>query len=356
MHVSSLGEFEQGRPVLELFRKNHPGWQIVLTFFSPSGYEMRKNYPFADFIAYLPVDTPSNACDFIDLIKPSKVVFVKYDLWSNYLHELKKQQIPAILIAALFREDHIFFKWYGGFWRRMIHCFDHIFTQTESSKTLLESIGYQNITVCGDPRVDRVLQIAAEAKSNEIVQRFAEGQLTIVAGSTWEKDEETLHQALQHPQLKNLKIIIAPHQPSEDHILPLCKKWPTKTIRYSEAQNTTSLNDYLCLIIDNVGMLNTLYRYGTIAYIGGGFGAGIHNTLEPAAFQLPVIFGPKYQKFEEAKQMISRGGAFSVSNAAQLQHILLQLIENQFREKTAAAVGRYMLESKGASLAMSYKL
>ena len=356
MHVASLGEFEQGRPVLELFRKNHPDWQIVLTFFSPSGYEMRKNYPVADLIAYLPVDTPSNARDFIDFIQPSKAVFVKYDLWPNYLHELNNRKIPVILIAALFRSDHVFFKWYGGFWRRMVHCFDHIFTQTESSKNLLESIGYHNITVCGDPRVDRVLQIAAEAKSNDIVQRFSEGQLTIVAGSTWEKDEEMLHQALQDPQLKNLKIIIAPHQPTEDHIRSLRKNWSSKTIRYSEAPNATNLNDYQCLIIDNVGMLNTLYRYGTIAYIGGGFGAGIHNTLEPAAFQLPVLFGPKYQKFEEAKQLISRGGAFSVENAAQLQQILLQLTDPLTREKASAAVGGYMLESKGASLAMSDKL
>lgn len=356
MHVSSLGEFEQGRPVLELFRKNHPDWQIVLTFFSPSGYEMRKNYPLADFIAYLPVDTPANARDFIDLIRPSKAVFVKYDLWSNYLHELKRRKIHTILIAALFRSNHIFFKWYGGFWRRMVHCFDHIFTQTEGSKKLLESIGYQSVTVCGDPRVDRVLQIAAEAKTNDIVQRFSEGRFTIVAGSTWEKDELILEKALQHPKLSALKIIIAPHQPTTSHVEELCSKISLKTIRYSEAGSSIPLADFQCLVIDNVGMLNTLYRYGAIAYIGGGFGVGIHNTLEPAAFNLPVIFGPKYQKFEEAKQLISRGGAFSVQNAEHLQSILLQLTETGFREKASGAVRQYMEESKGASLAMSDKL
>jgi 3-deoxy-D-manno-octulosonic-acid transferase len=350
MHVSSLGEFEQGRPVIEAFRKKHPNWQLVVTFFSPSGYEMRKNYPLADFVAYLPIDSPANARDFLNLIRPSLVIFIKYDFWPNYLSETQKRNIPFYLIAALFRPDQPFFKWYGGLWLKMLHCYTHIFTQTAGSKQLLTSIGYLHATVCGDPRVDRVLAIAAAAKDNNIVAQFSQNAFTLIIGSSWEKDEALIFEALQHPELQAVKVICAPHQPSQAHIAQLCERWGNKAIRYSQVAQETLLEPYQCLIIDNIGMLNTLYRYGTIAYIGGGFGAGIHNTLEPAAFGLPVLFGPKYQKFEEAKQLIAAGGAFCVQDARTCQDMLLLLLQQSNRERAVAAVNTYMESSKGATI------
>ncbi len=349
MHVSSLGEFEQGRPVLETFRRNYPDWQIVLTFFSPSGYELRKNYSQADFVAYLPVDSPGNARKFLDMIQPQLVIFVKYDFWPHYLKEIKKRQIPLYLIAALFRQEQPFFQWYGQMWREMLMAYTHIFAQTAETAKLLESIGYQDTTVCGDPRVDRVLDIAAQPAENEIVARFTQKQFVIVAGSSWGKDETILFEALQQPELSAVKLVCAPHQPSVAHVQQLCERWGERAVRYSQVTAATDLAQYRCLIIDNVGMLNTLYRYGTLAYIGGGFGAGIHNTLEPAAYGLPVIFGPNYHKFEEAKQLMMAGGAFCVVDTNGLYEVLTRLKNNTTLTAAGAAVQQYMQKSKGAT-------
>ncbi len=381
LHAASLGEFEQGRPVIEAFREQFPDWRVVLTFFSPSGYEIRKDYPHADFVYYLSADTRRNARDFLDLIKPDAAIFVKYEFWANYLFELKKRGIPTLLVSALFREKQPFFQWYGGFWRKMLGCFTHIFVQNQDSAKRLQHIGFQNITVAGDTRVDRVLKIAEGAKENEIVAAFTatpppappptggesvayrdgtsrtplpsgEGpgvglKNVFIAGSSWEADEEVFLRAFQLSESSstNWKLIIAPHEPSETNVQRICKQ-AGNAVRYSEYPTR---HDSRVLVIDNIGLLNTLYRYGTVAYIGGGFGKGIHNTLEPAAFGLPVIFGPKYEKFEEARQFVARGGAFSVKNAEELAAVLKKLQDSAFYEKASQAVRGYLEENRGAT-------
>ncbi len=381
LHAASLGEFEQGRPILEAVREQHPDWRIVLTFFSPSGYEVRKNYPHADLVCYLPADTPRNAADFLDLIQPDVAIFVKYEFWANYLFELKKRGTPTLLVSALFREKQPFFQWYGGFWRQMLGCFTHFFLQNKPSAELLQSIGFQNLTVAGDTRVDRVLSIAAAAAENEVVAKFSlpqpprwgEESLTLdpcpkgerglappptgglggavlVVGSSWEADEAVILQALQLSEnLNDTRLIIAPHEPSEKNVERICQQF-AGAVRYSEVSRQSSIvNRHSTLVIDNVGLLNTLYRYGTVAYIGGGFGKGIHNTLEPAAWGLPVIFGPKYEKFEEARQFVARGGAFAVRSEAELAEVLRRLQDPVFYQKASDAVREYLEESKGAT-------
>ncbi|MBL7782766.1 MAG: 3-deoxy-D-manno-octulosonic acid transferase [Saprospiraceae bacterium] len=356
IHAASLGEFEQGRPVIEAVRARFPDWKIVLTFFSPSGYEIRKNYPHADLVCYLPADTRRNAADFIDIVQPDVAVFVKYEFWANYLFELKKREIPVLLVSALFRKQQPFFQWYGAFWRRMLGCFTQFFVQDRNSAELLQRIGFQNITVAGDTRIDRVLHLAAQAPENELVAAFQKSPLDgealrlLIAGSTWPPDEAILVQSMQTPATENLKYVLAPHDPSAaaiTHIRTLCAHCGT-VLAYSEA-TPDNAPQAPTLLIDNVGLLNTLYRYGHIAYIGGGFGKGIHNTLEPAAFGLPVIFGPKYERFEEARQFVARGGAFSVRNADELEAVLEKLQDKAFYENASRAVLNYLEENRGAT-------
>ena len=347
VHAASLGEFEQGRPLIEAFRESFPGWQIVLTFFSPSGYEIRKNYPLADFVCYLPVDTRRNVCDFLDLIRPDAAVFVKYEFWANYLFELKRRNTPTLLVSALFRPEQPFFQWYGGFWRRMLGCFTYFFVQNENSARLLRNAGFQNGTVAGDTRVDRVLQLAENAPENDIARSFAGNNPVFIAGSAWEADETVFLSVLQQPEFQYFKIIIAPHEPSEKHLAQLIPRLKRSYVRYSACTSSAPPADIL--IIDNVGMLNTLYRYGTVAFIGGGFGKGIHNTLEPAAFGLPVLFGPHFEKFEEARQLVARGGAFAVRNAEELISVLKRLQHPDIYGQAAGAARAYLEESRGAT-------
>ncbi|MDO8368886.1 MAG: glycosyltransferase N-terminal domain-containing protein [Saprospiraceae bacterium] len=358
LHAASLGEFEQGRPVMEAFRAQFPDWKIVLTFFSPSGYEVRKDYPHADLVCYLPADTRQNARDFLELIQPDVVIFVKYEFWANYLFELKKRGVPTLLVSALFSPSQPFFKWYGSFWRKMLGCFTQIFVQNEASGKLLQSIGIQNVTVAGDTRVDRVLKIAESAAENEIVQAFTEdvSEPVLVVGSSWEPDEAVIFGALieavtQSHRLNIPKLIIAPHEPSEANVERICRQ-AGNAVRYSRwfkvIPSGSSEVSPSCLVIDNIGLLNTLYRYGTVAYIGGGFGKDIHNTLEPAAFGLPIIFGPKYEKFEEARQFVARGGAFPVRNAEELAAILGKLQDPVFYRNASDAVRAYLEENRGA--------
>lgn len=350
IHAASLGEFEQGRPIIEAFRARFPDWKIVLTFFSPSGYEVRKDYPQADLVCYLPADTRQNAQDFLEIIQPDVAIFVKYEFWANYLFELKKRGVTTILVSAFFRPSQPFFKWYGRFWQKILSCFTHIFVQNESSTDLLKSIGFgQNsrLTVAGDTRVDRVLKIAAETKDNAVVQAFtsaAKGPILVV-GSSWEPDETVIFEAIKRPELQAWTLILAPHEPSEANVTRIAKQL-SGTIRYTQATNTTTGTH---LIIDNIGLLNTLYRYGRVAYIGGGLSKGIHNTLEPAAFGLPILFGPKYEKFEEARQFVTRGGAFSIATAEELTAILTKLQDPVFYQKASDAVRAYLEESRGAT-------
>lgn len=352
IHAASLGEFEQGRPVIEAVRARFPDWKIVLTFFSPSGYEIRKNYPHADLVCYLPADTRRNAADFIDIVQPDVAVFVKYEFWANYLFALKKRSIPVLLVSALFRQQQPFFKWYGAFWRNMLGCFTRFFVQDKNSELLLQGVGFQNITIAGDTRIDRVLQLAAMAPVNEVLAEFQKHPVDgsrlplLIAGSTWPADEVILTQTM----LPQVKYVFAPHDPTAAavaHIQSLCAD-KDKVLAYSQT-NPENAARASTLLIDNVGLLNTLYRYGRIAYIGGGFGKGIHNTLEPAAFGLPVIFGPKYERFEEARQFVARGGAFSVRNASELEAVLQKLQDKAFYENASRAVRNYLEENRGAT-------
>ncbi len=345
MHVSSLGEFEQGRPILEQFRTELPGWRIVLTFFSPSGFEIRKDYAHADVVWYLPADTPQNARDFLRILRPDAAIFVKYDFWANYLFQLPPTL--TLLVSALFRPEQPFFQWYGGLWRRMLGCFTHIFVQNQESAALLRQIGIRQSEVAGDTRIDRVLRIAAEVKPNSKVEAFAGGAPVFVIGSSWEADEALLFPVLQLPEFQHYKIIVAPHEPSERNVQRICGQFQ-HAVPYSKFDEKASQGSSV-LVIDNIGLLNTLYRYGSIAYIGGGLGKGIHNTLEPAAFGLPIIFGPKYEKFEEARQFVARGGAFPVGDADSLKAVLGQLQDAVFNASASKAVLGYLEENKGAT-------
>lgn len=325
-HASSLGEFEQGRPMIEKIKKEHPEYRIILTFFSPSGYEVRKNYPLADIICYLPFDTKGNVERFLNLVKPKMAIFIKYEFWLNYLQELNKRKIPTYLISAIFRSQQLFFKPHGGWYRKMLRYFSHIYLQDENSKNLLESIGINNVTICGDTRFDRVIEIKQQSKEIPLAESFAKEQKILIAGSSWPKDEEIFIPYFN--QNKDIKLIIAPHEIHEAHLKDIESKLNRPYIRFSKAtkENITSAD---CLIMDCFGMLSSVYRYGNIAYIGGGFGAGIHNILEAAVYGMPVIWGPNFSKFREAKGLIQSGGGFSISTQAEFTQLCDQFFTNK---------------------------
>jgi 3-deoxy-D-manno-octulosonic-acid transferase len=321
-HASSLGEFEQGRPLMEELKRRTPEVKIVLTFFSPSGYEVRKNYAGADVILYLPMDTPDNATRFLDIVKPVKAVFIKYEFWANYLTELQKRHIPTYLVSAIFRPQQAFFKWYGGWYRNLLSAFTHLYVQDKASEALLKTIGVTNVTVAGDTRFDRVAEIAAQAKDLPLVKAFANGRKVLVAGSSWPLDEDILFDYFNAHN--DLYLIVAPHVTSESHIEDICRKLNRPFVRYTktDAQEAAKAD---CLIIDCIGLLSSIYRYGQIAYIGGGFGVGIHNVLEAAVYGVPVLFGPNYHKFREACGLIDVGGGFSIADTKQYAAIMDKL-------------------------------
>lgn len=331
-HAASLGEFEQGRPVMEALKKEQPETKILLTFFSPSGYEIRKNYAGADYILYLPADTPRNARHFVESIQPDAAVFVKYEYWYNYLNQLNKRHIPTYLISAIFRKEQPFFKTWGSLHRKMLHFFTRIFIQDEESARLLSSIGIQAFEQTGDTRFDRVKQIADAAKDIDKVASFLNGAPAVICGSTWPPDEDLLLDYINSDNTP-FKWIIAPHEIGENHIKNILGKCKQKVVRYS--QEESDVTDAKVLIIDCIGLLSSIYRYGKIAYIGGGFGAGIHNTLEAAVYGIPVIFGPRYQKFNEAVTLIQQGGAFSIHNKTELDELLDSLLRDQAITETA---------------------
>lgn len=348
-HFASLGEFEQGRPVLENFKKLHPQKKIVITFFSPSGYEIRKNYALADGIFYLPMDSRKNAQRFVELVNPQTAIFTKYEFWYYYFKELNKKSIPLFVVSGIFRKDQVFFKGYGGFYRGILKCVTHFFVQNNESCILLHSIGLENVTVSGDTRFDRVFENAANPKSISEIALFCGDSPTLICGSTWPDDEKLLVELpAKYP---GWKFIIAPHEIHESHILSIESIFQ-KTTRFSEFKNTGK-SDSAVLIIDNIGMLSALYQYGKAAYIGGGFGAGIHNTLEAAAFGLPVIFGPKFNKFQEAKDLIKIGAAKSVSNTSDLINAFEHFKSNA---QSSSAAKRYVEDNKGATASVLNKL
>lgn len=312
-HAASLGEFEQGRPVMEALKVQEPETRILLTFFSPSGYEIRKNYPGADMIYYLPLDTPANARRFVERFRPDKAVFIKYEFWYHYLHELKARQIPTYLISAIFRPEQPFFKWWGGFHRKMLACFTRFFVQDDVSVQLLERFGFTQTTLAGDTRFDRVKQIADQAAEVPGVDRFCGGKETVVCGSTWPGDEELLFHYINDAD-DHRQWIIVPHEIGESHLREIEGRCRKGVLRYSAGVD--QLTDQRVLLVDKIGLLSSIYRYGSVAYIGGGFGQGIHNTLEAAVYGMPVVFGPRYHKFREATSLLEKGGGFSVKSYA----------------------------------------
>lgn len=347
-HAASLGEFEQGRPMMEAIRKRHPEYKILLTFFSPSGYEVRKNYDGADVICYLPFDTPFKVRKFLNLANPHIAVFIKYEFWLNYLTELKKRGIKTYIISAVFRPNQAFFKWYGSWYRKALHCYEHLFVQDEGSKELLASYGIRNVEVSGDTRFDRVLEIQQNARLLPEVELFTKGDNPVlVVGSSWPEDEKIIIPYFNaHP---DLKLIIAPHEIHREHLLYIQSLLSRPSVRLSEA-NDEALRTHDCLIIDSFGLLSSIYRYGQMAYIGGGFGKGIHNTLEAAVYGIPVLFGPKYQKFKEAQGLIDRGGGFSVDNEQAFVDYLDRFISDpESREKTGTAAGDFVHHNAGAT-------
>ncbi|MGI4869817.1 MAG: 3-deoxy-D-manno-octulosonic acid transferase [Janthinobacterium lividum] len=319
VHCASLGEFEQGRPLITGLRQQYPGHKIVLTFFSPSGYEVRKSWPGADYIFYLPLDTAANAHRFVAAVQPALAVFVKYEFWYFFLRELRQQGIPAVVVAAIFRPNQVFFKPWGGFFRTILAQLDHIFTQNEASADLLRRIGLTRVSVAGDTRFDTVAATAlAPPRSLPTVEAFvADGAPVLVAGSIWPEDLPALAPLLRK-HARTMRFIVAPHEISEAHLQEVEATLPGLTVRYSQATPAT-LAEARLLLIDNVGMLSQLYRFGRFAYVGGAFGAGLHNTLEAAAFGLPVFFGPRYERFQEAVELVELGCGFSIKSAKELE-------------------------------------
>lgn len=328
IHCASLGEFEQGRPVIEAIRQQYPNYQIFLTFFSPSGYEIRKNYELADYIFYLPADTKRNAERLIELVNPELVFFVKYEFWYHYITELKKRNIPVYLFSAIFRENQLFFKnspW-GKWYRKMLFSFEHFFVQDDQSVSLLGSLGIKSVTKAGDTRFDRVAEIARNGKVIPMIKQFKGNSQLVVAGSTWKPDEELLAQYIEaHPETK---FIIAPHETKRGNIERLINRLKTPVICYTEVSEETVMNRQV-MIVDTIGILSSIYKYADLAYIGGGFGVGIHNTLEAAIFGMPILFGPNYLKFNEATSMVSLGVAFPITDFQSLETILNELLTNQ---------------------------
>lgn len=337
-HCASLGEFEQGRPVIEEFRKQHPAYKILLTFFSPSGYEVRKTYNGADYIFYLPIDTPSNAKRFVNSVNPEIVFFVKYEFWFNYIKNITLKKIPFFIISANFRHGQHFFKWYGGWFRNQLKGITRIFVQNKKSAELLQSIGIMQITVSGDTRFDRVHSITQNVKQFPLIEKFCKNSDVFIAGSSWPPDEELITKLINSEKTK-YKFIIAPHMVDKPHIAAIADKIKKgHVVLYSEADEENVMYAKV-LIIDSIGILSHVYQYGKIAYIGGGFGSGIHNILEAATFGMPVILGPKYHKFQEAVDLIKEGGAFSVNNEQEFFAVVLKLMNDAqlLKEKSEIA-------------------
>lgn len=346
-HFASLGEFEQGRPVLEKLKTVYPGKPIVITFFSPSGYEIRKDTPLADAVYYLPLDTAANARHFIDALQPDMAIFTKYEYWYHFFNELHERQIPLYIISGIFRPGQVFFKWYGSLHRKMLTMVSHFFVQDDASRQLLQTLIINNVTISGDTRFDRVWANAQQPKQLPAIAEFKGIQNVFIAGSTWPQDEELLAGLIN--EYTEWKFIFAPHEIGEDKLSKLLNYLPAQqTIRFSNISQLSPA--HRVLVIDNIGMLSSLYQYAEVAYIGGGFGAGIHNTLEAAAFGLPVIFGPNYEKFKEAKDLIALNAGISISNAEQLKEAMAWLMNNADNRLAAGKKSKnYVADHIGAT-------
>ncbi len=348
-HCASLGEFEQGVPIIEAIKKIKPDHKIVISFFSPSGYEIKKNTHLADAVVYLPLDTPKNAKKFLELLQPSFAFFVKYEFWPNYLFELQKKNIPTLLISGVFRENQLFFKRYGGFMRKALYAFNHFFVQEENSKTLIKSIGFTNVTISGDTRFDRVSHQIEMDNTLSFAKEFIGDSLCIVCGSTWAEDEAVLLNYI-NSSAENVKFIIAPHKIEPDKIEDFKNKINKKTILHSN-KDEVNISEYSVLLIDCIGLLSKLYSYADIAYVGGAMGkTGLHNILEPATFGVPIIIGAHYDKFPEAIRLRELAGLFSIESSQEASEILEKLVKDtNFRNKTGMIAGHYINKNTGAS-------
>ena len=348
-HAASLGEFEQGLPVIEKMKTQFPNHKLVLTFFSPSGFEVRKNNTVADVTVYLPVDTIANVNRFLELVHPEMVFFIKYEYWPNYLNALKKRTIPTYLISGVFRKDQLFFKWYGGFYRKALNAFKHFFVQNSNSKELLLQLGKSNVTVSGDTRFDRVAAIVENDNRLDFVTEFKNGIVMIVVGSCWPKDESLLVEFINSTTLE-VKFILAPHNIKPDQIQQLKNAITKKVVLFSEKENK-NLKDFDVFIIDTIGILTKIYSEATIAYVGGGFGnPGVHNILEPATFGIPIVIGPNYSHFAEATALVNREGCISISDAKELKDALEKLIQNQdIRNEKGHICSTFVQMNEGAT-------
>ena len=355
IHAASLGEYEQGLPVIEKLKIHHPTHKIVLTFFSPSGYEVKKNSKIADVICYLPMDTKRKVKSFLTAAQPDIAIFVKYEIWPNYLNALKKADTPTYLISALFKDNQIYFKWYGGFMRNALNNFSHFFVQNEKSKSLLNSVDYTNVTIAGDTRFDRVSEIVARDNKLDFMTRFKNDKYCFVAGSTWAEDEKIIIDYI-NKNVQPIKFVIAPHAIKDNHIEEIIAAIDKKVIRYTEMENAT-LAEYDVLVIDTIGILTKVYSYADIAYVGGGFATGLHNTLEPAVFGIPVIIGPQYDGFAEAEELVQLGGVISIKNNNEFQEHADKCFKDiDYRSKIGLINTDYIKEKAGATERIVSKL
>lgn len=349
-HSASLGEYEQGLPVIEKIKEKHPAHKIIVTFFSPSGYEVRKNNNVADITIYLPLDTKSNAKKFLRLAHPEFAFFIKYEFWLNYLKELEHNKIPTYLISGIFRDNQMFFKWYGGFYRKALTSFTYFFVQNEKSKEKIEALGFKNVIVSGDTRFDRVAAILERDNTVDFIEQFKNNAPTIIIGSSWPKDETLLADYINQAS-EDVKFIIAPHNIKQDQLSDLKSQINKPTVLFSEKDNSKNLSDYNVFIIDTIGLLTKIYSYGTIAYVGGGFGnPGIHNILEPATFGIPIVIGPNYSNFAEAVELVKIGGCTVISNTLELKQIFDRLLlDQEYREEKSQICKSYIQDNKGAT-------
>lgn len=350
VHAASLGEFEQGRPLIERIRKAYPDHKIVLTFFSPSGYEVRKAYEGADYVCYLPLDSARSARKFIEAVQPSYVFFIKYEYWHHYLQTLRKKDIPTYLVSGIFRPKHIFFQWYGGFFRNMLGCFTHFFVQDKASVDLLKGLGFENSTIVGDTRFDRVNDITTAVSSISVAEAFKGARLLYVTGSSWPADEDLICNYINTNKRTDIVYAFAPHEIHESHLTQIESKLGKglKVVRYSQAtpENVVGAD---VLIIDNFGLLSSLYAYGDFAHIGGGFGSGIHNTLEAATFGMPISFGPNYSRFKEAVELVELGAGTVVTDFDSYKKQLDVLVEDAaFRLEVSRKSADYVAHNCGA--------
>lgn len=348
IHASSLGEFEQGRPVIEAIHEHYPQYRVLLTFFSPSGYEIRKDFAAADWVFYLPADTPRNVRRFLDIVRPEMAIFVKYDYWLNYLSELRRRKIRSYIFSSLFRRNSIFFKPYGGMFRRALETFETIFVQNDESKQLLSEIGFENVIVAGDTRFDRAAALPAQASRYPLIEHFKGASRLFIVGSSWRPDEDLLVPFVNaHP---DVKFVIAPHEMEQPRIERLETECTGGVVRYSECRTESDVEGARVLIIDVIGILNQLYQYADWVYIGGGFGVCIHNTQEPATYGVPIAFGPKYHKFKEACDMIKLGACASVTTTEELEEWFAPLKADEKRRAHAARIAAdYIASNKGAT-------